>query len=407
MNNLAVLEQKYQRLSAHLNEYALRICAAADAEALGRGGVSLVAKASGLSRTTIYRGVDELRGAGSAVDRHKDVGRVRRSGGGRKKLAERDPTLSSALERLVDPVTRGDPENPLRWTCKSTTKLTAELQAQGHRISQRSVWNLLDKRGYSMQSTRKTREGGEHPDRDAQFQHIATQVNRFQARNLPVISVDTKKKELIGRFKKEGQEWQKKGEPEHVNVYDFVDKDLGKAIPYGVYDITRNNGWVSVGVTRDTAEFAVQTIRRWWYEMGQAVYPNADALLITADGGGSNGSRVRLWKVMLQQLAEELRMSIHVCHFPPGTSKWNKIEHRMFSYITANWRGRPLESRGVIVNLIANTRTTTGLEIQVDLDDKSYETGLKISDEQMASLRIVRDEFHGEWNYRVEPIHHH
>lgn len=368
------------------------------------GGVSLVSKASGLSRTTLYAGVHELRGIRSPVDRSKDVGRVRHPGGGRKKLADREPTLLNALERLVDPVTRGDPEHPLRWTCKSTTKLAAELQAQGHRISQRSVWSLLDKLGYSMQSTRKTREGGEHPDRDAQFQHIASAVAGFQARNLPVISVDAKKKELIGRFKNEGREWQKKGEPEPVNVYDFVDQDPGKAIPYGVYDITRNQGWVSVGVTHDTAEFAVQTIRRWWYEMGQAVYPNADALLITADGGGSNGRRVRLWKVMLQQLAEELGMSIHVCHFPPGTSKWNKIEHRMFSYITANWRGRPLESRGVVVNLIANTRTTKGLEIQADPDENFYAAGLKVSDQQMASLRIVRDEFHGEWNYRVEPV---
>jgi len=404
MNNLAVLERKYQVLRAHLNEYALRVCAATDAEALGRGGVSLVAKASGLSRTTIYAGLNELRDVQSPVGKSQELGRARRVGGGRKRLTDRDPALLSALERLVDPVTRGDPESPLRWTCKSTTKLAAELQAQGHRISQRSVWSLLDELGYSLQSTRKTREGGDHPDRDAQFHHIATQVRRFQARNQPVISVDTKKKELIGRFKNGGQEWQQKGNPEPVEVYDFVDPTLGKAIPYGVYDITRNNGWVSVGVTRDTAEFAVQSIRRWWYEMGQAVYPNADTLLITADGGGSNGSRVRLWKVMLQQLVEELEMSIQVCHFPPGTSKWNKIEHRMFSYITANWRGRPLESRGVVVNLIASTRTATGLEIRADLDEKAYEKGLKISDEQMASLRIVRDEFHGEWNYRIDPI---
>lgn len=404
MNNLAVLERKYQVLRAHLNEYALRVCAATDAEALGRGGVSLVAKASGLSRTTIYAGLNELRDVQSPVGKSQELGRARRVGGGRKRLTDRDPALLSALERLVDPVTRGDPESPLRWTCKSTTKLAAELQAQGHRISQRSVWSLLDELGYSLQSTRKTREGGDHPDRDAQFHHIATQVRRFQARNQPVISVDTKKKELIGRFKNGGQEWQQKGNPEPVEVYDFVDPTLGKAIPYGVYDITRNNGWVSVGVTRDTAEFAVQSIRRWWYEMGQAVYPNADTLLITADGGGSNGSCVRLWKVMLQQLVEELEMSIQVCHFPPGTSKWNKIEHRMFSYITANWRGRPLESRGVVVNLIASTRTATGLEIRADLDEKAYEKGLKISDEQMASLRIVRDEFHGEWNYRIDPI---
>lgn len=406
MDNLVVLKRKYKVLHDHLDEFTLRVCAAADAEALGRGGVSLVAQASGLSRTTIYQGFRELSGNGLPVDRSRERGRVRRPGGGRKKLSEREPTLVADLNFLVDPVTRGHPENPLCWTCKSTTKLTQELRERGHRVSQRSVWSLLDRLGYSMQSNRKTREGSDHPDRDAQFQHIAGKVKTFQGRNLPVISVDTKKKELIGRFKNSGQEWQKKGQPEAVNVHDFADKELGKVVPYGVYDVTRNNGWVSVGVTHDTAEFAVQTIRRWWREMGQPVYPKATALLITADGGGSNGSRVRLWKLMLQQLADELGLSVHVCHFPPGTSKWNKIEHRMFSYITANWRGRPLESRAVVVNLIANTRTKTGLEIQVGLDERSYDTGVKVSDERMASLHLVRDEFHGEWNYRIDPDQH-
>jgi len=402
MDTLVGLQRKYRALAGRLDEFSMRVCAAADSETLGRGGVSLVARASGLSRTTVYAGLRDLHSGAAPADA-RGRPRARRPGGGRRKLTEKDPGICRALEQLVDPVTRGDPENPLRWTCKSTTKLAEELQASGHEVSQRSVWSLLDQLGYSMQSNRKMREGTDHPDRDAQFQYIAAKVKMFQANCLPVVSVDTKKKELIGRFRNAGREWQKKGEPEEVNVHDFADPGLGKVVPYGVYDVTRNNGWVSVGVTHDTAEFAVETIRRWWREMGQRVYPNASALLITADGGGSNGSRVRLWKVMLQRLAQDLGMAIHVCHFPPGTSKWNKIEHRMFSYITANWRGRPLESRAVVVNLIANTRTDKGLEIRADLDEKFYETGLKVSEQQMASLSIVRDDFHGEWNYRVEP----
>ena len=305
------------------------------------------------------------------------------------------------LDRLVDPVTRGDPDSPLRWTCKSTTKLAKELQSQGHSISQRSVWTLLDQLGYSLQSNRKRLEGSNHPDRDAQFQHIAHQVRQFQERGQPVISVDTKKKELVGRYKNGGQEWHKKGEPEPVKVHDFADKELGKVIPYGVYDVTRNKGWVSIGITHDTAEFAVATIRHWWQTVGQLAYPQAAEILITADGGGSNGSRVRLWKRELQRLADDLGLTIQVCHFPPGTSKWNKIEHRMFSYISANWRGRPLTSRAVVVNLIANTTTETGLEIAATLDDAQYETGIKVSNEEMKSLAIVPHEFHGEWNYQI------
>lgn len=398
-----MFEQKYRLLDEHLDEYALRLCAAADSMSLGHGGVTLIAKASGLSRTTIHAGLKELKAveqipanSGRAAQR-----RVRRAGGGRKKLSQLDNDLIKDLDRLVDPVTRGDPDSPLRWTCKSTTKLAKELRSQGHSISQRSVWTLLDQLGYSLQSNRKRLEGSNHPDRDAQFQHIANQVKRFQERGQPVISVDTKKKELVGRYKNDGQEWQKKGEPEPVNVHDFADKELGKVIPYGVYDVTRNKGWVSIGITHDTAEFAVATIRHWWQTVGQLAYPQAAEILITADGGGSNGSRVRLWKRELQRLADDLGLTIQVCHFPPGTSKWNKIEHRMFSYISANWRGRPLTSRAVVVNLIANTTTETGLEIAATLDEAQYETGIKVSDEEMKSLVIVPNEFHGEWNYQI------
>ena len=404
MDNLTALKHKYKILSKHLDEFALRICAAADYQALGRGGISSVARASGLSRTTIYAGLRDLQsGAGPRAASRAVKQRVRNPGGGRKKLIDRDPDLLSDLDCLVDPVTRGDPQCALRWTCKSTTKLAKELQREGHRVSQRSVWALLDQLGYSMQSNRKTREGSDHPDRDAQFRHIAAKVKKFQDGGLPVISVDTKKKELIGQFANGGREWQRKGEPEEVNVHDFADKELGKVVPYGVYDITRNKGWVNVGINRDTAEFAAATIHRWWQQMGRRAYPDAPELLITADGGGSNGSRVRLWKVQLQKLARELGMSIHVCHFPPGTSKWNKIEHRMFSYITANWRGRPLSSRAVVVELISDTRTEKGLQIEAELDLSEYETGIKISDEEMAGLSITRDEFHGEWNYSLSP----
>jgi len=402
MVDLNVLQRKYELLSPHLDELSMRLVVAADAGALGRGGPSLVAKASGISRTTIYAGLSDLNKEPAPPSSFSKMkARIRRSGGGRKRLTETNPSLLEDLDKLVDPITRGDPESPLRWTCKSTTKLAKELRAKGHQVSQRTVWTLLDQLGYSMQSNRKTREGIEHPDRDEQFHFIANKVQQFQEACLPVISVDAKKKELIGRFENAGREWQKKGEPEKVNVYDFVDKELGKVAPYGVYDLTYNQGWVSVGIDHDTAEFAVATIRRWWKHMGHSLYPQANEMLITADGGGSNGSRVRLWKIELQRLADDINMTIHVCHFPPGTSKWNKIEHRMFCHISENWRSRPLESQAVVVNLIANTRTEKGLEIQAEIDEELYPTGIKISDEHMAAISIHRDEFHGEWNYKI------
>ncbi len=332
-----MLQRKYELLRPRLDEATIRLCAAADAMVLGRGGPSLVAKASGLSRTTIYAGLSDLdQSTVPSVVPPRTAGRIRRPGGGRKRFADTNPDLLRALDRLVDPITRGDPESPLRWTCKSTTKLTKELQDQGHEVSQRTVWTLLDQLGYSMQSNRKAREGTEHPDRDAQFLYIAKKVEQFQEAGSPVISVDTKKKELIGRFKNRGREWQRKGEPEEVNVHDFADKELGKVVPYGVYDLTHNQGWVSVGINHDTAEFAVATIRRWWKRMGMRLYPRATELLITADGGGSNGSRVRLWKIEVQKLVQELNMTVSYLSFPPGTqASGHKIEHRMFCHISA------------------------------------------------------------------------
>ncbi len=328
---------------------------------------------------------------------------VRRAGGGRKPLAQKQPQLLEELDRLLDPCTRGDPMSALRWTCKSTPKLAEELRAQGHRVSQTTVWRLLEELGYSMQSNRKSREGTDHPDRNAQFEFINETVKDFLVRGLPVISVDTKKKELVGRFKNGGREWEKKGQPVEVNVHDFPDKELGKAIPYGIYDVGRNEGWVSVGITHDTAEFAAESVRRWWRWMGSYSYGQAKELLLTSDGGGSNGTRVRLWKIVLRQLATELGMEIHVRHLPPGTSKWNKIEHRMFSHITENWRGRPLVDYVTVVNSISNTRTKSGLHIRAELDDSKYETGKIVSEEEMANLPIVRCDFHGEWNYSFKP----
>jgi hypothetical protein len=399
--DVRVIAEKFAALERVLDERARRIWAAAEAHAIGRGGISRVAEATGLSRITIRSGLSELHpspGGGMTT------GRTRRPGGGRKPLTEHDPKLIRALEILVDPVTRGDPMSPLRWTCKSAANLAAELRAQGRPVSERSVNRLLHASGYSLQSNRKTIEGGDHPDRDAQFQHINRRVEAFQKQGQPVVSVDAKKKELVGRFRNGGLEWQPSGEPEKVKVYDFIDKDLGRAIPYGVYDQTANAGWVGVGVDHDTAEFAVETLRRWWRNMGRRVYPQATKLLITADGGGSNGCRCRLWKMELQRLASETGLRISVCHFPPGTSKWNKIEHRMFCHITENWRGRPLVSREVVVNLIGNTKTEKGLSIRSELDDGSYPTGRKVTDEQMKSLSIKKDKFHGEWNYTVLPI---
>jgi hypothetical protein len=329
--------------------------------------------------------------------------RLRLTGGGRKPLTDQDPTLLRALQALVDPATRGDPISPLRWTCKSADNLCEGLQAQGHVVSERTVNRLLHDLGYSLQSNRKTIEGKGHPDRDAQFQYINRRAKAFQRQGQPVISVDTKKKELVGQYRNGGREWQPKGKPEKVKVHDFLDKELGKAVPYGVYDMATNTGWVSVGVDHDTAEFAVETIRRWWNRMGIRVYPQAKKLLITADGGGSNGSRCRLWKVELQRLADEIGLSISVCHFPPGTSKWNKIEHRMFCHITENWRGRPLVSREVVVNLIGSTKTKTGLEIQSELDSGIYPIAREVTDQQMDGLLIKPEKFHGEWNYTIRP----
>jgi transposase len=329
--------------------------------------------------------------------------RLRRPGGGRKRLTELDVMLLEDLESLVEPMTRGDPVSPLRWSCKSTTKLAAELHALGHRISQRTVYRLLVELDYSLQSNRKTKDGASHWDRNAQFEHIADRVKDFQQRRQPVISIDAKKKELIGEFKQAGREWNPKRHPVEVSVHDFADPELGKVVPYGVYDLTANQAWVSVGINHDTAEFAVASIRRWWYELGQPLYPDATDLLMTADAGGSNGHRVRLWKLQLQTLADELGLTIHVCHFPPGTSKWNKIEHRLFCHISQNWRGRPLTSTEVVVNLISHTTTSQGLHIRAALDESDYRTGIKVTDEEFESLALERDSFHGEWNYSIKP----
>jgi transposase len=396
------IEARYAALEPLLDERMRRQWAAAEALAYGWGGVRAVSHATGMSPNTIVKGLAEL----TARQRAPGVplpDRLRSEGGGRLRATEADPKLAEALEQLVAPVTRGDPMSPLRWTCKSTSQLATELTRQGHPVSPRTVGRLLKAEGYSLQSNRKTKEGGNHPDRNAQFEHINATVTKFQQQGQPVISVDTKKKELVGEFQNGGQEWQPKGEPEKVLVHDFLDKELGKAIPYGVYDISENQGWVSVGIDHDTARFATEAIRRWWKKMGVKRYRGAKALLITADGGGSNGSRCRLWKIALQDLAAKLGMAIHVCHFPPGTSKWNKIEHRMFCHITQNWRGRPLVSHEVIINLIANTSTEKGLKIQAELDAGTYPTGIKVTDEELAEVNLKRDEFHGEWNYSILP----
>jgi transposase len=369
---------------------------------LGRGGVSLVARATGLSRPTIYAGIRELRGE-QAAQSGRGQGRSRRAGGGRKRRAEHDPALLTDLEALVEPTTRGAPQSPLRWTCKSLRRLAEELRAQGHQVSPQVVGNLLHEADYSLQGTRKTREGGKHPDRNAQFEHIAARVRDFQKRHQPVISVDAKKKELVGDFKNAGREWHPKGQPPQVRVYDFIDPQLGKAIPYGVYDVRANLGWVSVGVDHDPPAFAVATIRAWWLQMGSPMYPKARELLITAASGGSNSTRARLWKLELQRFSDESGLRVSVSHLPPGTSKWNKIEHRMFCHITANWRGKPLESLKVVVSLIGDTNTSAGLRIQAALDAGQYPTGIKVSNAEMKTLQIDRAHFHGEWNYTILP----
>jgi Rhodopirellula transposase DDE domain len=391
------LAEKFTSLLPYLNERQRRLYLAVEARAFGRGGVARVARATGVSRPTIQHGLRELSGAVTAPER------VRQPGGGRKKLTEQDPTLLSELEALVDPDTRGDPMSPLRWTCKSTRQLAAALAGAGHRVSHTVVAELLDQAGYSLQAPTKTLEGRQHPDRDAQFRYLNEQVKTFLGAGQPVVSVDAKKKELVGAFKNGGREWQPQGQPERVNVHDFPDPRLGKAIPYGIYDIGRNTGWVTVGQDHDTASFAVTSLRRWWQAVGMTAYPATERLLICADGGGSNGYRVRLWKLELQRFADDSGLAVTVCHLPPGTSKWNKIEHRLFAHISMNWRGRPLISHEVIVELIGATTTGAGLQVQAELDLGQYPTKVKVTDEEMARLHLTPHTFHGEWNYTLTP----
>jgi hypothetical protein len=403
MDDVLIIERirrKFQALAPVLDERSRRQWAGAEALELARGGVTKLAAATGLARNTIAVGIREVPSQLAGMSAGQ---RIRHVGGGRKCLEENDPRLREALDSLIDPMTRGDPMSPLRWTCKSTRRLAEALCQQGHSICARTVAALLMDAGYSLQANRKTREGGKHPDRNAQFEHIHGQVQRLQKRGQPVVSVDTKKKELLGDFRNPGREWQPAGQPEEDRVYDFKDPDKGKAIPYGVYDMTHNQGWVSVGIDHDTAQFAARSIGRWWQHMGQRRFPRAKQLLITADGGGSNSCRSRLWKVALQQLADDIQLTLLVCHFPPDTSKWNKIEHRLFTHITHNWRGRPLVNAEVIVDLIASTSTTTGLIVKAALDTNHYETGVKVSDEKLAKVHLTKAEFHGEWNYSIAP----
>ena len=394
------IAERYRLLSEQrvLDERGRRLWAAAEARSAGRGGIAAVVRATGISESTVLRGLADL-DSGEVLE----PGRVRRPGAGEVPILEREPRLWEHLERLVDPVTRGDPESPLRWTSKSGAKLAAALREMGHDVVDRTVLRLLKANGYSLQANKKTREGAQHPDRDAQFEHINQTVAEAIAAGQPVISVDTKKRELVGDFKAVGREFERTGEPVEVRGHDFKDKELGHAIPYGVYDLTADEGWVSVGITRDTAPFAVNTIISWWEHLGRARYPHAATLTITADSGGSNSPRTRLWRVELQRLADVTGLEIRVCHFPPGTSKWNKIEHRMFSFVSLNWRGKPLESLEVIINLIAGTTTDTGLKIYAQLDDRVYEKGVEVSDEQLAAVNITRNTFHGDWNYTVTP----
>lgn len=394
------IAQRYKLIEWALDERLRRLVSAAEAKVIGHGGVTIVAEATQVSRRAIHAGLKELES--HQLEDSPAGSRIRRPGAGRKSITETDTTLQADLELLVDPVTRGDPESPLRWTCKSLRTLADELCKMGHKVSHTHVGKLLVKLGYSLQGNKKTLEGSSHPDRNEQFEHINERVTDQLSKGEPVISVDTKKKELIGRFKNNGKTWLPKGEPTEVKVHDFIE-EAGRANPYGVYDIGADEGWVSVGTDHDTAAFAVQTIRRWWHVVGSKAYPNAKELFITADGGGSNGGRVRLWKLELQGLADEIGIPVRVCHYPPGTSKWNKIEHRLFSFITMNWRGEPLISHEVMINLIANTKTKTGLSVKVELDDREYPKGIKVPDDAFATINIIRDEFHGEWNYSISP----
>jgi hypothetical protein len=394
----APIRDRFTALSPHLNERDRRLFAATEAAAAGYGGIAAVSAATGIAVSTIGRGLQDLAEAGGLL-----AGRVRRAGGGRKPLVATNPGLLPDLMALVEPDERGDPMSPLRWTCKSLRQLAAELVARGHQVSRTVVGELLKAQKFSLQANSKTNEGGDRPDRDAQFRHLNQSVTAALAAQQPVISVDTKKKELVGDFKNAGREWRPKGEPEAVRVHDFLIKELGRAVPYGIYDLAANAGWVSVGMNHDTAVFAVQTIRRWWQDIGRWRYPDAKRLTITCDGGGSNGSRVRLWKLELQKLANELGIEIAVHHLPPGTSKWNKIEHRLFSFITMNWRAKPLVSYQVIIDLISATTTETGLKVVCELDDNVYPKGVVVSDKEMAAINIVRADFHGEWNYTIKP----
>jgi transposase len=394
-----VIRQKYQMLSGVLDERARRLWAGAESWSIGYGGDAAVARATAMARATVRAGRQELDSGGEASQRK------RRQGGGRKPLAIAQQGWVELLESLVAPTTRGDPMSPLRWTCKSTRRLREELLEQGYEVSHMSVARTLHDLGYSLHALRKNQEGADHPDRNAQFEYINALVQKTQARNQPVISVDTKKKELVGNYRNGGQEWQPRGKPEQVNVHDFPDDDLGKAIPYGVFDMTGNEAWVSVGKDHDTSAFAVASIRQWWKTMGRGAYPEARELLITADAGGSNGYRTRAWKVELQKLADETGLCIHVCHFPPGTSKWNKIEHRLFSHITQNWRGKPLTSFETIVNLIGSTKTRKGLRVKARIDKHLYPTGVEITQAEMQRLALHPDPFHGDWNYQLSPRH--
>jgi hypothetical protein len=399
---IARIRRKFRQLQGALNERSRRLWAASEAMEIGWGGVTAVAEGTHLSQSTIHAGIAELKSPrrGKAA---LPPERIRRPGGGRRRATLNDPQLLPTLDGLVEPTARGDPESPLRWTIKSTRTLAGELTRQAHPVSYRTVATLLDQAGYSLQANRKTREGASHPDRNAQFEYLNAQVTRFLKRGQPAISVDTKKKELVGDFKNGGRDWRPRGQPEEVRVHDFQDPALGKAIPYGVYDILNNQGWVSIGIDHDTAAFAVNTIRRWWKRMGHRRFPNARELLVTADSGGSNSARCRLWKVALQDFADDTRLKITVVHLPPGTSKWNKIEHRLFSFITQNWRGQPLASLQTIVELIGHTRTATGLTVHAELDTNTYPKGIDVPDEQLAQVQINPHGFHGEWNYTIRP----
>jgi transposase len=396
--DIIAIAARFNALKTLLDERSRRLLAAAESQAIGKGGISIVSKATGISRPVIRQGITDLKEPTALTP-----GRVRKQGGGRKKATDKDASLKTDLVSLLESTTRGDPRAALRWTCKSVRQLTEELKRRKHQVSHQVVADLLHELGYSLQANRKTKEGSKHPDRNAQFEHLNGKVKWSLGRHQPVISVDTKKKELVGDFKNGGRELRPKGRPELVRVHDFLDPELGRATPYGIYDLGRNSGWVSVGMDHDTAEFAVETIRRWWRTMGRPAYPEATRLLITADAGGSNGARLRLWKIELQRLADETGLRIAVCHFPPGTSKWNKIEHRLFSYITHNWRGQPLRSFQAIVNLIAATTTKTGLKVHAELNSETYQSGIKVTDEELAKVKIRRDNFHGDWNYEIQP----